>query len=64
MAVNCFVTEARRRLVSGSMRSRDRRSRTPYPRAKTVFPSFRTSTATPGSSGRTCCPIKASVTAS
>src|SRR6266545_987602 len=47
-AVICFVTEASRKRVRGSIGVRVRRSRTPYPRWRTVRPSLRTSTARPG----------------
>src|SRR5439155_20624340 len=52
-AVICFVTEARRKRVRGSIGARVRSSRTPYPRSKTVRPFLRTSTAKPGSPSAT-----------
>ncbi len=64
VAVNTLVTEARRKAVAGSTRERERRSRTPYPRANTVFPSCRTRTARPGSPSRTRSSKRAAVAAS
>src|SRR5438876_1990834 len=64
VAVICFVTEARRKRVRESMGARVRRSRTPYPRAKTVRPLVRTSTARPGSPSATSPLRRADVTAS
>src|SRR6267154_452658 len=51
IAVNCFVTDASRKLVFVSIFDPVRRSFTPYPRSNTTRPSFFTSTARPGSSG-------------
>src|SRR5574340_1774090 len=53
VAVNCLVTEARRKSVRASMGRRERRSRKPYPREKTVLQRRRTMAASPGASGRT-----------
>src|SRR6266436_6854473 len=51
IAVNCFVTDASRKLVFASIFDPVRRSFTPYPRSNITRPSFFTRTAKPGSSG-------------
>src|SRR6267154_1670794 len=51
IAVNCFVTDASRKLVFVSIFDPVRSSFSPYPRSNTTRPSFFTSTASPGSSG-------------
>src|ERR1700681_2904958 len=50
MAVNCLVTEARRKLVWASILPRVRRSVIPYPCVNTALPFLSTSTAAPGES--------------
>src|SRR6266550_2098730 len=48
IAVNCLLTDARRKLVWASILPKVRRSATPYPRANTAWPFLITSTAPPG----------------
>src|SRR5436309_680344 len=48
VAVNCLVTDARRKFVCESILCDVRKSVTPYPRWKTTAPFRRTSTAPPG----------------
>src|SRR5581483_4217648 len=50
VAVNCLVKEASRKLVSGRIGVRVRKSVTPYPSRKTTCPWRTTSTAAPGAS--------------
>src|ERR1700740_365588 len=50
MAVNCLVKEAKRKFARTSIFVFVHRSRTPYPRSKTVLPFCRTNAARPGAS--------------
>src|SRR5256885_1020190 len=64
IAVNCFVTDASRKLVFVSIFDPVRSSFTPYPRSNTTRPSFFTSTARPGSSGFVATPENIAATSS
>jgi hypothetical protein len=48
MAVNCLVTDARRKFVCSSILCSERRSVTPYSRCNTICPPSMTMTAAPG----------------